>query len=428
MFKFLIVLAFALRLILMPISAHSDLFFINAFPNLLITQNVFDIYSYFGQNLADRQYNYYPPLTYYTFGFFQFIYQFFSQSFSMWMTSLYELYAGNFSGQADDFIKAAPNPHLYRDIFLAKIPYLLFDIAAVVVILKTVKKRLLQRSAVLIWLFNPISLYSVYMMGQFEIIPAFFVLLGFLLMRKKIYWGFLLLGIAAAYKNYAFLFILPTLLIYSESWKKRPILLAISITPYFIFLLPTLIANTKEAVFALLPKVYLHYRKPLEGWPLYSQTIKYALLAISYLMILFLAYLLKIKDKWRFALGLGLTSLLLVYALAPRISFHYLLWATPLILLYFKNQKTALVLIIIQAVSLASYKLLANHLQAGLFAPINPDLFSRISTINGLIDQVIPYRIISATGFFIFFFTNLYFAAKIVGQFIFREEASQGQK
>lgn len=422
MFSGLIILAFALRFILMPISAHSDLFFINSFPNLLVTQNVFDIYSYIKENISDARFSYYPPLTYYTFAFFQLIYQFFSNSFSSWMVNLVDLYLSSFNGQAADFIKAAPNPHIFRDLFLGKSPYLLFDFAAFLVLINFVKRRLIKKAAIFIWLFNPVSLYAIYMMGQFEIIPAFLVLLGFFVLRKNPSLGILTLGIAAAFKNYAFLFILPTILIYEDSWRGRAKLFVIAVAPYLIFLLPTIFSNFKESIFTLLPKIYLHYRKPLEGWPLYSQIIKYLVLTASLIAILALSSILKLRDKWNFSVGVSLAMVLTVFVFAPRLSIHYLLWSTPLTILWFKNQKLAMVIIIVQAVSLASYKLLANHLQAGLFAPLDPLYFPSLPTFNSLIDKVFPYYSVSATGFFVFFFLNLYLIFRILNELIFKSK------
>lgn len=427
MFKVLLVLAFAIRLILMPISTHSDLFFINAFPNLLMSQGILDIYSFIQDNISNAQFSYYPPLTYFTFALLQFIYQFFSTSFSPWMANLLGLYTTNFQGQAADFIRAAPNAHIARDLFLAKLPYLIFDLAAVLVLLKFSKKRLLSKEAVIIWLFNPASLYAVYMVGQFELIPAFFVLLGFLILRKNVNLGVLILGIAAAYKNYAFLFILPVVLIYGHTWRQRAKLLAISLLPYLIFLTPTLVTNAREAIFSLTPKVYLQYRKPLEGWSLYSQIVKYTLLILTLATTLALSSILKLKDRWNTSVGLSLAMVLLVFALAPRISFHYLLWATPLIILWFKNLKVVALIIILEAITLASYKLLANHLQAGLFAPINPDYFANIAPVNHLVNKIIPYHFISGLGFFVFFFLNLYLVARIFYNLTF-QSAPQAQK
>jgi len=428
MFKVLLLFAVVIRILLMPISVHPDLFFINTFPNLLLSDKIFNIALYFDQNLPDKEYTYYLPLTYYFFAAFQFINGLLSNTYSPWMHDLLEHLVTGKSAYPVDFIKSAPNPHLFKDIFLAKVPYLIFDIAVVIVFFKSVKNLKVAKTMILIWLFNPVLIYGVYIMGQFEIIPSFFILLGFILMRKNLQLGIISLGIAAAFKSYAILLIIPVALIYGHSFIDRLKLLILGSLPYIIFLIPTLFSSADQVIYSFLPKVYLHYRKPIEGWSLYSQTVKYTFLSLSLLLIYFLAYFLKIKDKYKLTLGLGLTSFLLVYALAPRISFHYLLWEVPLIVLFFKNSKTIVTLIVVQAISLASYKLLANHLQAGLFAPLNPNLFSSIPPFNDLVNQFIPYRIISSTGFFVFLFVNLYYSAKILGQLIFQKEAKLYRK
>lgn len=418
--KVLIFLAFALRIFLMPISAHSDLFFINYYPNRFIES---------GQIvMTEDNVSYYPPLTFYTFAFFQYFDNLFSKTFSTWMNNLYFLSVNGFQGQAADYIKEVENPHIFRDIFLAKFPYLLFDVAIIFLLLRFAKERLVSKNMIIFWLFNPVLLYAIYIFGQFEIIPTFFVFLGFYVLRKNKTFAFFLLGIAAAYKNYAFLFIIPTIFIYGQSWSQKLKLLAISIAPYLIFLAPTLVTSSKEAIFSMAPKVYLHYRKPLEGWALYSQVIKYIILTTSYFTVLLFAFFLKVKDQWRASLGLSLVSILLVFALAPRISFHYLLWAAPLIIFWFRKAKVSAFILLAQALSLASYKLLANHLQAGLFAPLNPTFFSNVPTINDLLNQIIPYRIISTIGFAIFFVFNLYIIVSVLRRIVFQSEIIKVQK
>lgn len=420
MFKFLIILAILIRVFLMPITAHSDLFFINMFPNLFITDSVVDIQTYVEKNFGSRNYTYYSPMTYYIFVFFQVFYHPFSESFSSWMSQLYNLELRGFQGQAADFIKSTFNPHIYKDLFLAKTPYLLFDFASAFILFKLFKDKFIKKAAILLWLFNPVNLYATYIIGQFDIIPTFFILSGFYSLRKNLTLALLLLGIAAALKNFALIFIVPIAIIYGDSTLKRLKILAIGVAPYLLFFVPAFIHNYQQALYILLPKVYLHYRKPLEGWPLFSQTIKYIILSVSYLMILLLSHKIKIKNKWLFSVSLCLVAILLIYAIAPRVSFHYLLWVTPLIILTVKNIKLATFIILTQAISFASYKLLANHLQLGLFSPLNPSFFSSLPTINEMIDKYFPYRVISTLGFLIFFFTNLYLSIKILVVLLFQ--------
>lgn len=421
MYKVLLILAVCIRLILMPISVHSDLFFINSFPALMIKKNVFDIFSYFTVNLPYLNYTYYPPLVYLTFGFFQYIYALFSSTFSNWMFSLYQLETSSFQGQAADFIRTSPNVNIYKDLFLAKVPYLIFDVLTVIALFTLIKNRTKSKMLALVWLFNPVHLYSTYLMGQFEIIPALFVLLGLLFLRKRLFLGFFVLGIAAAYKDYAFIFIMIAALIYGETWKQRIKLVFVSIIPYLVVLLPTLIAHPSMTFFSFFPKVYLKYRKPLYGWGLYSQYIKYLILSISIICIFCTSHFLKLKNKWKLTINLSLIAILLVYSFAPRISFHYLMWELTLLLLWVKTAKQYVWIITIQSLSLASYKLLANHLQIGLLSPLNNN-FALIPALNSQINQLFPYSIISNTGFFVFFFFNIYLASKIMIDLFMREQ------
>jgi len=297
---------------------------------------------------------------------------------------------------------------------------LLFDIGCIFILTKFIKNKYLSKWAVILWLFNPILIYDSYIFGQFDLIPAFFVLLGFLLLRKNSTLAILSIGIAAAYKNYALFFIPPLVIIHGDSWKERLKLLLISLAPTFIFALPTIFNQPSEAPYAVINKVLVSSKKPLAGWAFYSQILRYALLLASYFLVLSSSLTLKIKNKWILSIGLSYISLLLLLTLTTRTSFHYLFWLTPLTILWFRKIRTIIVVIGIQTLSFASYKTLASQLQMGLFAPINPDYFYSLPTINSLIDHIVPYRIISTLGFLIFLIFNLYLILRVIYELLFK--------
>lgn len=418
MFIVLIIISLLTRLALMPFFAHSDLFSINMFPPLLFEQSVFDILSYVSEKIGPA-FQYYPPLTYYTFAVFHLTYQFFSDTFLPWMQEIRTLEINGVKGQVDYYIINAPNAAIFRDLFLAKIPYLIFEAGTIIALFLYLRKKLIVKWAIIIWLINPILLYSTYVFGQMEVIPTFFILLAFLVLRKNTGWAIFLLGIAAAYKNYAFIFIIPTILIYARSWRERLKLAVLALIPHLVFLLPTLVSNPIEAISAFIPRSFLIYKHPLQDWPLISQIARYVLTATSFVIIILISYFLKLKDKWRFAVGTSLAAMLLIITLAPRTHFHYLMWALPLLFLWYRNLKSLSLVILTLGLSFASYKILANHLQAGLLAPLDPYYFSNLPTFNAIIDALIPYRIISTIGFLIFTGVTLFLALTILKQLIF---------
>lgn len=65
--------------------------------------------------------------------------------------------------------------NIYRHLFFFKLPYLLFDIATALVIWRFIDKPEHKKIALLIWLFNPITLFATYIFGRFEVISLFFL-------------------------------------------------------------------------------------------------------------------------------------------------------------------------------------------------------------------------------------------------------------
>lgn len=419
-FIFLIITSFTIKLLLMPFSVHSDLFAILIFPPLLIQNQIWDIFTYLDKI---NSYYYYPPLSYLLFALFEFILQNISSTFLPWINGMRESYLNGLQGQADAYLKAVQNPYILKDLFLAKTPLLLFDIASIIILFQFVKRKVLRKVSVLYWAINPVIIYTTYIFGQFDIIVLFFILWGFYLIRKHTKLGMLALGVAGALKSYPFIIVLPLALIYGKDVKEKLKLLIIAMTPFIVSIVPVLLNSPQLALFTFFPKNIFHYKQPLEGWEKYSQLIKYGSLIISYLIILLLSLSLKLKDKWKTSIGISLIVVLLALTLAGRTHFHYLIWEMPLIILWFRKYlKFLFVVIIIQTISFASYKLLANQLQLGLFAPLNTDYFSSLPTLNSIINQFIPYRIVSTIGFITFTLINLYLIIKIFSELIFRTE------
>lgn len=419
----LILVAIIIRLIIMPISTHPDLFFINMFPNLFYSQQVLEIFSYLEENFPQTRLSYYTPLTYYTFVLFQYPYHLISNSFATWMTDLYEFYI-NLSQIAytKDYLEHVKNAFLFRDLFLAKIPYLVFETASIILLFKFVRSKSLKPTAIIAWLFAPILIYSIYIHGQFDIIPAFFVLLGFFLLKKNPYVSLIAFGVAAAFKNYSLLFILIVSFVWGKTIGQKIKMILVGCAPYAISLIPILINDPKLSIYSLFPKPYFVTSLSLSGWPLISRYLHLVALLLSELFIFLVAYVVKTKDKWQTALSLSLVAITLVLTLAPLVVFQYLVWVYPLTLLFLRKAKTVYLFTTTQALFAASFMLLANHVQLGLFAPLNNQYFSSFPTFNQIINDTIPYTIISTIGYLAFVLVNLSLCAVVLINVLFKSK------
>lgn len=152
-------LAVILRLLLMPFFAHVDLFseyrrVIYVLENGLYLDN------------AHR------PLVFYIEMFFVWL----SKLFINFSDQLFQLTdpKQSVSGLLD-YGFFLNDPNIFRHLFFFKLPYLLFDIATALVIWRFIDKPEHKKIALLIWLFNPITLFATYIFGRFEVISLFFL-------------------------------------------------------------------------------------------------------------------------------------------------------------------------------------------------------------------------------------------------------------
>lgn len=121
--------------------------------------------------------------------------------------------------------------YAYRAMFLAKIPYLVFDIATGWLLYRYFKGRDTTSStreewaplAFKLWWLNPVVIFTSYIFGHFDVMIAFFAFFAvFTATRhKRFYSGALLLGLGGLIKSVS-MFILPFLAFSPEvkGWKK----------------------------------------------------------------------------------------------------------------------------------------------------------------------------------------------------------------
>lgn len=83
-----------------------------------------------------------------------------------------------------DYYLFLQDPHLFRYLFFFKLPYLIFDLAIATVIWRFIDNAKARRVALLLWLFNPLTLYATYIFGRFEVFAIFFIALSALQLKQ----------------------------------------------------------------------------------------------------------------------------------------------------------------------------------------------------------------------------------------------------
>ena len=87
--------------------------------------------------------------------------------------------------------------HVFRHIFLFKLPYLVFDLLAARFVWQYFSDSPKQMLATAFWLFNPVTIYATYFFGRFEVISLFFLIATALMFKKqKLFWAAIAFGLA----------------------------------------------------------------------------------------------------------------------------------------------------------------------------------------------------------------------------------------
>lgn len=140
------------------------------------------------------------------------------------------------------------DPNIYKHLFFFKLPYLIFDIATALLIWKFVDKPEHRKIALLLWLFNPLTLFSTYIFGRFEVISLFFLVASALQLKyDRVFFASVLFALALHCREINLLytpFLLIALIDFKDHWSRNAIVVAGSLaTITTIYFLPAWLVN-----------------------------------------------------------------------------------------------------------------------------------------------------------------------------------------
>lgn len=274
------------------------------------------------------------------------------------------------------------NPSLWFYLIYTKLPLVIFDLGLglllTFLVVESFKKQVLY-----LWLFNPFTLWVTLAIGQFDIIPTFFIVLTwFLIKKEKLQWAALTLGTGGAIKSAPFLLV-PFLVGLGKNWTQRVILLILALVPYLITVIPYLGTDEfrRNALFAPQLSKSLYANIALSG----GEKI---ILVPAILLVLYLLYFSK-KREIRDFLNFSLILLLSVLSLTH---FHiqWFLWVMPFLIIWLLgnwHNEIKLTSVGIFLSLLIMLFLFDSSLQIKLPAPIFPGLDNSLGLKEILSDE-----------------------------------------
>jgi len=288
------------------------------------------------------------------------------------------------------FIPSKINSSIQINLFIFKLPYLLFDLTALWILHKLTKKNKLQWKILAFYFLNPLLIFAVYIFGRYETIPITFALLSLLLLKKnRNFLSALSFGIAITTRS-SFLIAWPIyVLTVGKKVKDKVAMAVLSILPYILTLIYKNIyiynnaAGTDQPVIANAEVRWLmnggHSNYMFGGeFGLYFAHAKIYPFIFFYAILLYLAFVTwqKKKQDWKVTSNFIAISFALFFATS---FYHpqYLAWVVPFVALGLSKKNWRHILTATTGIVLAFPILLltwARSILFGVAAPLSSTL------------------------------------------------------
>ncbi|MBI4385148.1 MAG: hypothetical protein HY579_14110 [Nitrospinae bacterium] len=360
-----VAIAFLLRLLVMPFTLHGDLLHINKYPYFL-SHGDWHVY----EKAASDGVNYYPPLALIFISAYQFLAQFLFPPFESFLRSIAE----------NGFDSVLSFDNLFFSLFLMKVPYLFFDGMLLSVGWKLLPNDEERRTFTVFWAVNPLAIYAPYMMGQIDLVPAFFTVLACYYSLQKGRGNLACLSIAGGclFKVFPIIFLPLVVLVGGRNLKDYARLALVAIVPvalvyggfYWI---------SGKAVFKMFLDLSYNFDASQSLRILLLRVVQagvYALVAVHILFArqgeidcpLLIDYFLLIFLAVGGGLVLGVTQ--------------YWLWFIPFAILHAQRQpqRRAVFYVLLALIFLGGLR--SRPAALGIFAPLNPEFFLSLPALQ----------------------------------------------
>lgn len=282
----------------------------------------------------------------------------------------------------------APTQNSFVFNFAIKLPIIAVDIAMAktieTIILTKTKNQRTARGAMMLYLFNPLTIILSSFWGMFDAIPAFLVLLSMIFLNRKQYLkSSLVLGVGIAFKGAYPAFLLPLFLytIMKTEGKSQTLrYLASSMLVPVITSMPFVVANATSYVNMTIAHHVEGQLTNLTYWlairSVFSQnqgivsTISLVTLITAFPTLY--AYVLR-KAGLKPILRTVIFVILAFYLVSPTVNEQYVVWLLPPLVIYAATERQRMRTYLYALTIIATVYALANT-GGGFFLPINSQI------------------------------------------------------
>ncbi|UCD55381.1 MAG: DUF2029 domain-containing protein [Candidatus Omnitrophota bacterium] len=372
----------------MPFTMHSrDLVFINYFPFIFVEKGIWDPYGFITSNSQYFGMVYYGPVLFFIMSIANFIIiKLFNPTT---LITILELSGRMMSESLTtlDYVHAFSNLDFFKNLFLMKSPYLIFDFFIGWMLLKLALSKDLALKSYKLWMLNIVVLHSAYMVGQADLIPALFITAAlYVAWVKRPYFSVVLLSLAGATKLFPYILVLPACLLLGEGWKKKfSLMFTAAATTVFSYLPFYLSSGNSVFTFFISSRIAQ-----------YAGITKWILPGIS--MVLYSLVCTSAAKDSRKPNPEG--SLVYYFAVVMFLGYmtfpaklRYFVYITPALALIIPQYKKFSIFTLSVILMIMFQSLTHRGVQLGLFTPLNPAYFSNLPTIQEIMGRFVNIEI-----------------------------------
>lgn len=384
-----LVFALLVRIFVSLVSYHPDIKS-QHFHAQYLGKGVVNIYDYIAINKNNLPYKdtfNYPPTTYLLLGSWNFVAgKIMGADLNTWINDW----------NSSTFFRSEISAYL----LILKLPYFLVDLMLLSLLLFLVPKGS-RNNLFNIWAFNPISLYAIYAIGQFDILPAFLTLvaLASFIRRKFILVG-IFLGLAISLKTYPILMI-PIFILHSQSVKTVLKIALSTIVTYLATIVPYLGSN--EFINSV-------FRSSL-GSKLFEYKLDLTFIKIPIFPLFYSSFILWILLTKKNLTNLYKQLFILTFSFLIFTNYHpqWIIWSIPFLAVNIFNKSMSIYLsICLLLIYVVIFLLIPDlYLSIGLLSVLNPNIIT-IPAFAGFIPKIEEIRLMLKLIFGSIFFYSMF--------------------
>lgn len=284
----------------------------------------------------------------------------------------------------------ATNPYVFRTLFLFKVPYLIFDLGCVFLLLRIFKDPKKGLRAYKFWIVNPIVIFATYVAARYESIAIFFILLSLYYAKKnRSIRSLLIFGVSIILRVYP-LILLPFFVIVrgKKVWGRFKLAFW-GILPLAVLIILTRVFHQRSVEGALVGLGQVQYFLGMK-FPLFDSDVVFVFV-VGYTLVLFFS---SSYAEYSFErLWKPMLVVLLLYFATSHFHVHYFMWLIPFLTLQIVEDRRFIPLFAIQVLSFIVYTWQWDrHFLGYLFTPLHFPYFAvEVVNLKVFIGQYFPF-------------------------------------